>query len=871
MKWAMFVLVVAGCGAITKPHDPDRRLRIEATGDLFESDRGYQFAVLPDAEARVVRLDVVYPVGSIDDPPGKEGLAHLVEHMLFDVEIERGGQKTSISAELGRLALSWNAETRADETDYQVVVAPEHLADVIGLEVDRMTVGCGGLSPAIVAREREVVLNELRQNQGASGAQVQALISNAVFPEGHPYRRVDSVETVEKLDFKDVCDFLTTRYHAGEVRVIASGQVSVKSLQEAAQQHFGRLHPRHEATRPVPAPVQLSHSVQHVKADVDEPLLVATWALPPKTSREYRLLDLITDRIAPTWEEFAFLYGWGHSPQSWELGGRAAPVLAVAISLSSLDKADEAMDEAEKSAADAISSLGHEQDGAAWVGTWENQAEYLLARWEGLGTRNALMNELLEDPRRTLLAGRVQELHDASPGEVRTLAEKWLATSRAHYVLIEPTSTDYHPHKTYAGGGAEAHATDVDGTLADRPLPSPPASASLGIEHYTLDNGLSVVMWNKAPLPLVHGALVVHAGAAQDPAGAEGVAHLVGASDVNADDLVFSGRSLAIRVDDLVRSLGWELRGPGYGLSDETKNYLKARLRAKSTADRVSYERDLLAAIYGEGHPYARVSMTAESVDKLHRDLVMDWARDHIVPANSVLILAGQFDDALIKEHVAYNVAHVSSGKRTVPAGPATERDAPAFIAGTETRPSPTLELDVAFQSGPGLGHNYAKRLVLQQILESRFSDLRAKQAVTYGVEVEYDPRIGGGMWRITGEVDASRADEAAKGVIQILDQLRRDPESYRAAFVLARQKVLEQLLVGGSGSLGIVERLEQAARFDLPDDFYDKVAQQVAALTLKDMPGFIAHELDANHQVFGAYGNSDAVMSALRAARSPQ
>lgn len=64
--------------------------------------------------------------GSMDDPPGKEGLAHLVEHMLFDVEIPRGDKKTSISAELGRIALWWNAYTDKDHTTYQVLASPEH-------------------------------------------------------------------------------------------------------------------------------------------------------------------------------------------------------------------------------------------------------------------------------------------------------------------------------------------------------------------------------------------------------------------------------------------------------------------------------------------------------------------------------------------------------------------------------------------------------------------------------------------------------------------------------------------------------------------------------------------------------------------------
>src|SRR5262245_53354577 len=107
---AAFTIVIA-CGAVLKPPAPDRRLNIKQNGSVFEANNGYRFAVLPELGARVIRLDVRYPVGAADDPKGKEGLAHVVEHMLFDVEYARGAAKTSISAELGRVAIAWNAET----------------------------------------------------------------------------------------------------------------------------------------------------------------------------------------------------------------------------------------------------------------------------------------------------------------------------------------------------------------------------------------------------------------------------------------------------------------------------------------------------------------------------------------------------------------------------------------------------------------------------------------------------------------------------------------------------------------------------------------------------------------------------------------
>nr|MBA3456589.1 insulinase family protein [Deltaproteobacteria bacterium] len=139
--WGAAVAVVLGCGTLLKPPDPDRRLPVQTTGTTFDSDRGYRFVVLPEENANVIRVDVRYPVGAIDDPVGKEGLAHLVEHLLVGVEVTRDGVKTSIEAELGRAALSFNAGTTADYTVYEALALPPALEDVMRVEAERLTAG----------------------------------------------------------------------------------------------------------------------------------------------------------------------------------------------------------------------------------------------------------------------------------------------------------------------------------------------------------------------------------------------------------------------------------------------------------------------------------------------------------------------------------------------------------------------------------------------------------------------------------------------------------------------------------------------------------------------------------------------------------
>src|SRR5690606_11526458 len=84
-----------------------------------------------------------------------------------------------------------------------------------------------------------------------------------------------------------------------------------------------------------------------------------------------------------------------------------------------------------------------------------------------------------------------------------------------------------------------------------------------------------------------------------------------------------------------------------------------------------------------------------------------------------------------------------------------------SWIRGTSPTKSPSIEIDVWFAAGFGMDRDHAKRLVLAKVLESKLATLRAKHAVTYGFSATYSSRSSGGLWRISGQADASRANEA--------------------------------------------------------------------------------------------------------------
>src|SRR5215470_14673646 len=149
---------------------------------------GATVIVLPDATTDLVEVDVRYAVGAREDPPGKAGLAHLVEHLMFE-QHQAGAGRPPIGTLLRDLSVYVNAFTNWDSTHYQTLAPAERMEDLVALEVARMQTGCATIDGDTFSREREVVRNEIRTRMGTPRAQVEYLLLDAMYPPGHPYRQ----------------------------------------------------------------------------------------------------------------------------------------------------------------------------------------------------------------------------------------------------------------------------------------------------------------------------------------------------------------------------------------------------------------------------------------------------------------------------------------------------------------------------------------------------------------------------------------------------------------------------------------------------------------------------------------------------------
>ncbi len=200
---------------------------------------GMEIVVIEDHRAPVVAHMVWYKVGAADEPPGKSGIAHFLEHLLFKgTEKVPSGQFSKIVARNGGRD---NAFTSYDYTGYYQNVAKDKLDLVMGLEADRMV--NLKLTTADVITERAVILEERRSRTDNNPAAQMREAMNAAQYMAHPYGIpvIGWKHEMEKLELADAVSFYRRYYAPNNAVLIVAGDVEASAVFAMAERHYGPL------------------------------------------------------------------------------------------------------------------------------------------------------------------------------------------------------------------------------------------------------------------------------------------------------------------------------------------------------------------------------------------------------------------------------------------------------------------------------------------------------------------------------------------------------------------------------------------------------------------------------------------------------
>jgi zinc protease len=205
----------------------------------FTLGNGLQVVVIPDHRTPVVTQMVWYKVGSADETPGKSGLAHFLEHLMFKGTAKHpAGEFSQTVLKIGG---NENAFTSTDYTGYFQRVPRDQLAKMMEFEADRMT----GLilKDENVLPERDVVLEEFNMRVANNpDARLTEQIMAALYLN-HPYGRpvIGWHHEIEKLDREDALAFYRRFYAPNNAILVIAGDVEAKDVRPMAERTFGEV------------------------------------------------------------------------------------------------------------------------------------------------------------------------------------------------------------------------------------------------------------------------------------------------------------------------------------------------------------------------------------------------------------------------------------------------------------------------------------------------------------------------------------------------------------------------------------------------------------------------------------------------------
>ncbi len=277
----------------------------------FFLDNGLQVIVIPDRRAPVVTHMIWYRAGSADEPPGKSGIAHYLEHLMFK------GTKTikngEFSARVAAIGGQENAFTSTDYTAYFQRVTPQALEDMMTLEADRMENLV--LEQDKIIAERDVVNEERNtRTENNPGSLLREAMAAALY-QNHRYGIpiIGWKHEVNALTKDDAIAFYDKFYTPNNAVLVVAGDVDAETVKMLAKKTYGKVKRRAEPgvrNRPSEPEPRAARRIEMSDARVRTPSFQRLYLVPSYNSDE--------DGEAEAFEVLAEIIGGGSTSRMYK-------------------------------------------------------------------------------------------------------------------------------------------------------------------------------------------------------------------------------------------------------------------------------------------------------------------------------------------------------------------------------------------------------------------------------------------------------------------------------------------------------------------------------------------------------------------------
>ncbi|MBN8982512.1 MAG: insulinase family protein [Rhizobiales bacterium] len=248
----------------------------------FTLSNGMQVVVIPDRRTPVVTQMIWYKVGSADETPGKSGLAHFLEHLMFKGTTAH--PVGEFSQTIARIGGNENAFTSSDYTAYYQRVPRDQLQSMMEFEADRMT----GLvlKDENVLPERDVVLEEYNMRTANNPEARLTDQMMAALYLNNPYGRpvIGWRNEIEKLNREDALAFYKRFYAPNNAILVIAGDVDAGEIRPAIEAIYGKIPPQPaipaQRVRPQEPPPAALRTVTLADPRVEQPSVRRYFLVP---------------------------------------------------------------------------------------------------------------------------------------------------------------------------------------------------------------------------------------------------------------------------------------------------------------------------------------------------------------------------------------------------------------------------------------------------------------------------------------------------------------------------------------------------------------------------------------------------------------
>ena len=763
--------------------------------------------------APVVTVQVWYKIGSRDEAPGVNGIAHQLEHMLFKGTKDRPVQFGRLFAALGS---SFNAFTSYDQTAYFGTVEKNKLSSLLTLEADRMQNST--IDTEKLTGEKRVVISELQGYENGPSYRLDRAVKRAAFPNTPYGLTVGGTKAdVEKFTVEQVRSYYDSYYAPNNATLVVVGDFDTASLMSKVQQTFGKV-PRRELKVAQPATTAATAPTRRItlKEPGSTQIAIEVYPLPQATDPDVPAIDVM-NYVLTEGRSSRMYQSIVETGIATSIDGGAANLAAGGwYEISSIVEVGKSVPKLEAAIDTEIKLLQTKGVTSGEISRAKAQlkAGYLLGNRDINSQARQLGNDQTTTGDYQFTDKYLAGVERVTAADVQRVAKKYLQEDLKTVGNFQPTQiTGKSAPAAKDGKTAENFSPGAPVDPAELAKYLPPLDADTTSQtqalpqEVKLKNGLRVFLLPDSSTPTVTLTGSIQAGTEYDNPEQAGLATLTAANIMSGtktqtalkiaktlesrgaglgfaasrEGVSLGGNALSKDLPILLQTLGDVVQNANFpqdkfALSRQRSlTSLKLELDSPNSVARRKFQQ----TIYPKGHPFT-IFPTAETLTGLKTADLQAFYRQHYLPSNTILAIVGDFKVADVQRLLEANLGKWSTTAKTVKLNyPVPELPAKQILI-SPSLPGKTQAITLLGNKAiDRKDPRYYSALVLNQILggdtlSSRLgTEIRDRQGLTYGIYSSFAAGKRQGTFIISMQTSPEDAQKATQSTIALLKDLQ--------------------------------------------------------------------------------------------------